>query len=407
MSQDPGAAQIFDPAVLANPYPLYAQLRQAAPVFWFAPAQIWLLTRYEDVVSLFKDTQTFSSDRLQQILESQVGDAQRDAFEAFVKVASRWLFLLDPPDHTRVRNLVVRAFNPQVAEAMRPRIQQIVDAHLDAAQSAGRMDVVRDYAQPVAVNVVASMIGVPAEDRAKFLPWSDDLGLFVGVAPPAADAAQRAKRSLEEMVDYFRDLMARRRKSPERDLISELIRSEEQGQLLSEEELYATCILLLSAGHETTQNLIASAIYLLLAHPDQLDLLKADWTLVKGAVEELLRFEPPVQCFGRIAREDVALHGHRVAKGQHVMASFAAANRDPSRFPNPDQFDIKRDTSGHLAFGYGIHFCPGSSLGRTEAQIAIRSIFQRFPSMRLVSEAPQWQANSLLVRGLKSLDVTF
>ncbi|UQA61062.1 cytochrome P450 [Polyangium aurulentum] len=404
---DPAAGSFFDPAILANPYPLYAKLREDAPVFWFAPAQSWLLTRYADIVSILKDTHRFSSNRVQQILDSQVGEAQREAFSAFVRVASKWLFVLDPPDHTRIRNLVSRAFTPATVERTRSHAQAIVTELLDKVQPAGRMDVVADLAFPTAALVIARMLGAPDEDCPKFLPWSTDLGIFIGIAPPEADAARRAQRSLEEMVDYFKHLIALRRSDPRNDLMSKLIAAEDQGNILDEDELYATCILLLSAGHETTQNLIGNGLLLLLQHPEERQKLVRAPSLIKTAVDEMLRYEPPVQCFGRIAKEDIVLRGQTIKRGQHVLASFAAANRDPERFEQPEVFDITRADNPHLSFGYGIHFCPGSTLGRMEAQIVITEVLRRMPNIELESETLDWHAANLMLRGLKTFPVKF
>ncbi len=314
----------------------------------------------------------------------------------------------DPPDHTRLRGLVNKAFTPRVVEMLRPRIQQIVDGLLDAADGAGAMDLIEDFAYPIPVIVICEMLGVPVEDRERFKKWGLDIarGLDAIWLPPDSEVTQRSMASRRALSDYFRALIAERRTAPRNDLLSALIAAEEAGDKLSEEELLATCILLLVAGHETTVNLIGNGTLALLRHPDQLRLLRENPGLIGSAVEELLRFDGPVQRTARIPSEDVTIRGCTIAKGEMVMPFIGAADRDPAQFPDPDRLDIARGDNRHIAFGWGIHFCLGAPLARVEGQIAINTLVQRLPKLSLATDKPEFR-QSLTLRGLSALPVSF
>jgi cytochrome P450 len=295
-----------------------------------------------------------------------------------------------------------------MVERLRPRIAQIVDGLLDRVHGAGGMDLIEEFAYPIPVIVICEMLGVPVEDHERFKGWSLDIarGLDSVLLPPDSDVPRRSLASRNALADYFRELIAARRRAPRSDMLSELIAAEEAGDKLSESELLATCILLLIAGHETTVNLIGNGTLALLRHPDQLRRLRDDPRLIGTAVEELLRFDGPVQRTARIPSEDVLIGGRVIAKGEMVMPFIGAADRDPAQFPDPDRLDLGRTDNRHIAFGWGIHFCLGAPLARVEGQIAINALVQRLPKLALATPTPEFR-QSLTLRGLKSLPVTF
>ncbi|HEY3067924.1 MAG TPA: cytochrome P450 [Methylomirabilota bacterium] len=389
----------MDPEFIADPYPTYHRLRAEDPVH-LSPLGFWVLTRYEDVVWALRDPR-----------------CAKEAIPAFV--AARYgvdvppgngLSMLDrdPPDHTRLRGLVSKAFTPRVVEGLRPRIQQIVDGLLERVASARAMDLVEEFAYPLPVIVISEMLGVPVEDRERFKEWSMDIarGLDAVMLPPDSQISRRSMMSRRALAEYFRELMAERRTAPRNDLLSALIAAEEAGDKLNEEELLSTCILILIAGHETTVNLIANGTLALLRHPAELRRLRENPGLIGTAVEELLRYDGPVQRTARIPSSDVVIGGRTIAKGEMLMPFIGAADRDPAQFPDPDRLDITRADNRHVAFGLGIHFCLGAPLARVEGQIAINTLVQRLPELALATDRPEHR-QSLTLRGLKSLPVTF
>jgi len=314
----------------------------------------------------------------------------------------------DPPDHTRLRSLVSKAFTPRVVEGLRPRIQQIVDGLVERALAKGGMDLIEEFAYPIPVIVICEMLGVPVADHERFKGWSLDIarGLDAIMLPPDSVVGMRSGTSRRALAEYFRGLIAERRAAPREDLLSALIAAEEAGDTLSEDELLATCILLLVAGHETTVNLIGNGTYALLRHRDELRRLRENPGLIGTAVEELLRYDGPVQRTARIPSEDVTIDGRKIRAGEMVMPFIGAADRDPAQFPDPDRLDIARADNRHIAFGWGIHFCLGAPLARVEGQIAINTLLQRLPKLALATEKPEHR-QSLTLRGLTSLPVCF
>jgi hypothetical protein len=312
---------------------------------------------------------------------------------------------LDPPAHTRMRGLVNKAFTPRVVERIRPRIREIADKLLDALPEPGHLDVVADFAVPLPVIVIAEVLSIPASDRDRFKGWSTDIaGSLAGPFQPA-EALERSVRSANEIADYFRDQIALRRREPRDDLLSALCAAEEQGDLLSEDEMIATCILLLVAGNETTTNLIGNGMLVLLQNPDERRRLQSDPALIPSGVEEMLRFDSPAQMTSRIATGDIELRGRHFEEGQVVLAVLSAANRDPAQFPQPERFDVARHPNRHLAFGQGIHYCLGAPLAVAEAQVAFETLLRRLREPEAAFEAPEWN-QSFILRGLKSLPVT-
>jgi pimeloyl-[acyl-carrier protein] synthase len=388
----------IDPAFVADPYPTYRRLRDEDPVHQ-SPLGFWILTRYEDVVGTLRDPR-FLKEPMIAAVATRLG----------IQAPTIGLSMLDrdPPDHTRLRGLASKAFTPKVVEGLRPRIQEIVDGLLDGVERAGSMDLIEEFAYPIPVNVICEMLGVPVEDHEQFKGWSLDLarGLDSILLGPESEVAKRSAVARQGLTEYMRGLIAQRRAAPRPDLLSALIAAEEAGDKLSEVELVATCILLLVAGHETTVNLIGNGMLALLRHPEQLRRLREQPTLIGTAVEELLRYDGPVQRTARTATEDVTLRGRTIPKGEIVMPFIGAADRDPAQFRDPDRLDVTRTENRHIAFGLGIHFCLGAPLARIEGQIAINTLLKRLPNLALAVENPEYR-QSLTLRGLTALPVTF
>jgi cytochrome P450 len=397
-----GSFPLFGPDMLADPYPAYHRLRATDPVHWHEPFGAWILTRYDDVVAAFHDLR-LSSERAEPLQALAAGP---ELLSFFSYLASRMDFK-DPPAHLRLRGLVSKAFTPHVIEALGPHIQTLVDQFLDRVQGQGGMDVIGDLAFPLPGTVIGELLGVPSADRDQLKRWSD---IFVGFfkTVPSETTREEYRRSYEaaiELGDYYRSVIAGRR-GDERGLLGALRRAEEGGTRLTEEELSANATLLLHAGHETTTNLIGNGLLALIRNPDQLHKLRQEPGLIPSAVEELLRFDSPVQFTYRRAREDFQIDGKPLRRGQIVHLVLGAANRDPAQFPDPDRLDITRSPNHHVSFGYGHHFCLGAPLARLEAQIAIRTLVQRFPALRLGDETLEYQ-NNFVLRGLKALPVVF
>jgi cytochrome P450 len=388
----------MDPEFLADPYPTYHRLRAEDPVHR-SPLGFWVLTRYEDVVTVLRDPR-FAKEAMMAVVAVRFGIAP----------GTIGLSMLDrdPPAHTRLRSLVSKAFTPRVVERLRPHIQQIVDGLLARVEGQGSMDLIEEFAYPIPVIVICELLGVPVEDHEQFKTWSLDIarGLDAIMLPVDSEVARRSGTARQALLGYFRGLIAERRVSPRDDLLSGLIAAEEAGDRLSEDELLATCILLLVAGHETTVNLIGNGTLALLRHPGELRRLRENPALIASAVEELLRYDGPVQRTARMPSDDVQIGGRTIARGEMVMPFIGAADRDPAQFPDPDRLDITRSDNRHVAFGMGIHFCLGAPLARVEGQIAINTLVQRLPGLALATEKPEYR-QSLTLRGLTALHLAF
>jgi cytochrome P450 len=377
-------------------------MRAEDPVHWNPDWNAWILTRYAEVAAVLKDSRVSVTRGMG---ESLPPEPLRQEFCGLLDMLASQMVFSDPPNHTRLRALVSKAFSARTIEAMRPRIEQIVNAALDRVEPAGKMEVIQDLAYPLPITVIAEMLGVPAEDRPLLRKWSDAFFAFLEGATTLAQD-QAVLRSMAEMTDYFRHLIASRAQTPQDDLLNALASAREQGDALSEAELYGNCLLLLAAGHETTVNLIGNGLLALLRHPAQHRLLRENPDLAASAVEEFLRYDCPVQWTERRATADLLVGGKQVAKGQSLHIGLGAANRDPAQFPDPDRLDITRRENRHVAFGHGIHFCAGAALARLEGQIAFRTLLRRFPSLRLDTDTVFWQKDSAF-RRLQTLPVVW
>ena len=393
----------FLPEVHEDPYPLYHRLRAEDPVHRSALG-FWVLTRHADVLALLRDPRMSRNPRRSERLGVLRSSAEVDELLASEETAPSMLFV-DPPDHTRLRALVNKAFTPAAAQRLRPRVEAIVAGLLERVAGAGAMDVVEDLAYPLPVTVICELFGVPEADWDRFRDWSRELVRLLDplVAPDALDRALQARRGLR---GYLRGLVAERRGHPTGDLLTALIAAEDHGHQLSEAELVSMCVLLLVAGHETTVNLIANGTLALLHHPKARAQLQADPGLIGSAVEELLRYDSPVQFTSRHALVDLEIGGCRVRAGETVIAVLGAANRDPAQFNDPDRLDLARRPNRHVAFGGGIHFCLGAPLARLEARIAIPALLARLPGLEPGPEPPV-RRDTVTLRGLASLPVTF
>lgn len=354
----------FYQAKLADPYPVYHQLRSGDPAHFSDLIGAWILTRYDDVRAAANDPR-FSSERAHYFMDQLPGTA-RERLRPLDHQLALWLIHMDPPDHTRIRALVHKAFVPQVVESLRESIRQIVNDLLDGFAKSGSMEVMSDFAYPLTASLIAELLGIRAEDRARFRNWSGDINGFVGAAQVTTQRAESAQRSMLELMEYLHDLLEQRRQSPREDFMRGLIAVEEEGDKLNEAELLALCVLLLFAGHETTANQIGNAVLALLRNPDQLQKLRRKPTLITSAVEELLRYDSSVQRLGRVAAEGIEICGQGIRRGEFVAAMLGAANRDPAHFAEPDSLDIEREQNSHLSFGYGKHYCIGAPLAASK-----------------------------------------
>ncbi|MGA3201376.1 MAG: cytochrome P450 [Bryobacteraceae bacterium] len=395
--------QLLDPAVLADPYPLYRRLREQDPVHWDPFLHAWIATRYQDVITVLH---RFSADRIR--TPEQLSSMGCDGLNPIARVMLKQLLFMDAPSHTRLRGLAAAAFSPRRVELMRVHIHEIAERLMDKilSKERGELDVIRDFAEPFPATVTAEMLGVPTADSMQLKDWSADFAEMLGNLQHNADRAPRLLHSLEEMTLYFRAAIREKEKRPSEGLIYSLMTAEVDGGRLSEEEVVANSILTMIGGQETTTNLIGNGLLMLLEHPEQMSRLLADSSLIPSAVEELLRYQSPVQHTARIATEDTLLGEKQILKGQSVIALLAAGNRDPERFPDPDRLDVSRPDNRHLAFGWSAHFCFGATLARMEGQIAFSALLRRLPRMRLTDAPLQWRGN-LGLRGLTALPVRF
>lgn len=396
---------MFDANFISNPYGAYNFLRAAGPLHWIDKFRngAWIVPRYADVLAGLHDAR-LSSQRSHNLTAALPPDVQGE-FATFNQIFSKWMLFLDPPEHSRIRKLLNKEFTPNMIQRLRPRIQQLVDSLLDNVAGKFELEFMTDFANPLPVRVIAEMLGIPAADQRDFQIWSDDLADFFGNTSSSVAAGQRAQNSLVSLTEYFRALLPERRAHKGDDLVSLLLRVEEEGEVLTSEELLAQCTLLLVAGHETTRNLLGNGMLALLQHPDQLAKLKENPALINSAVREFARFDSPVQFSGRAVTEDFSWHDREVRKGQTVILLLGSANRDPEKFSEPEKLDIARDEGMPLSFGHGTHFCIGATLAYTEAEIAFTTLLERASVLTLLDDVPAWRSN-MSFRGLSRLPLS-
>ncbi|MBC5799348.1 MAG: cytochrome P450 [Candidatus Eremiobacteraeota bacterium] len=396
--------QLLDPEVLADPYPLYHQLRAEDPVCWDPLLHAWVVTGYSDVVTVLHD---FSAERTpspEKLASIGLGD-----LGPIARVMVKQMLFMDPPAHARVRKLAAYAFTPHRVAVLHGHIRDVVERLLDRIAGAGRLDVIADLAEPLPYTITAEMLGVPLDDAPQLKVWSQDFAEMLGNFQHNPERAAAVGRSVDAMTAYFHDAVRSMRVRPRPGLIASFLEAATDGDRLTEEEVVANTIVTMVGGQETTTNLIGNGMLTLLRHPAELCRLHDAPNLIPSAVEEMLRYEPPSQQTARLAPYDVELGGKQIRKRQAVIAVMAAANRDPSRFPQPDRFDIERTDNRHLSFGWGAHFCFGAALARMEAHATFEALLRRFERFRLdgVADASlRWRTN-LGLRGLVALPVAF
>ena len=389
----------LDPAFIADPYPFYRRLREHAPVFK-APQGFWLITRYDDTAFVLRDKR-FGKDFEGNMRRRYGGTGRME--EPAVASLARTMLVQDPPDHTRLRGLVTKAFTARRVADMRPRIKALVDQQLDRVADKGEMDVMRDLAHRLPVIVICDMLGIPEEHRAPFLAGSNVNGRILEPVPMTREELDQANRNTQMAGVYFNQLCELRRREPKDDLTTELVRAEEAGDKLTAEELQANIGLLFGAGHETTTNLIGNGLLALHRNPEQWERLKADPSLIPNAIEELLRYDSSVQLTGRVTHSEVEVGGVKLGAEESVVTLLGAANRDPAHFENPDQLDVGRQNVKPLSFGGGIHFCLGAQLARLEAELTFAALIERMPNLSLPDkDKPAWR-RSFTLRGLSKL----
>ena len=391
----------FDPRFRSDPHPLYHRLRDQHRV-WRIPEQgEAVLTGYDECLAVLRDPR-FSTNPEHRIWPD--GADVPDFRTGMSDSGARVLLFLDPPDHTRLRKLVSKAFTPRTVERLRPHIQELTDGILDEAAERGELDVVADLGYTVPVTVICELMGVPVEDRHLFGPWSSDATRLLDGFSISAEEAMAAAAGAMNVVQYMADVFEERRRDPGDDLVSALLQVEEEGERLTEAELHSMVVLLFIAGHETTMNLIGNGTYALLRHPDELRRWQQDPSLTPSAIEELLRYDGPVHVTGRIPTEDIQVGDELFRQGEQLVCLLAAANRDPARYPDPDALDIGREDNLHLTFSQGIHYCLGAALARVEGQVVLGSLVQRFDELELLTDPVEYREHFVL-RGLRELRV--
>jgi cytochrome P450 len=396
----------FSPSDLGfveNPYPVYAELRERAPVLYHEPTDHWLVSRHADVDALLRDRR-FGRTYLHLASYAEMGHPEPPALQdPFWWLITNGILDMEPPQHTRVRRLVSKAFTPRTVDRLRPKIQEITDGLVDRVAGAGEFDLIAEVAEPLPVTVIAELLGVPERDRHLLRPWSAEICLMYELQP-SEEYQRRAATASTEFTGYLRALQRERRARPGEDLISELAQVVDDGERLTEGELIGTCVLLLNAGHEATVNSTGLGWWSLFRNPGELARLRAEPdALLPTAVEELLRFDTPLQMFERWVLEDVELHGQRIPRGAELGLLYGSANRDPAVFERPDELDLSRRPNEHVTFGAGIHFCLGAPLARVELQTSFGTLLRRLPQLEVVEE-PAWKPNYIL-RGLDALRV--
>jgi len=402
----PSKKEVFSDEILQDPYPTYTRLLEEGPLHYVDVGSkwaVWSVFSHAECSAMAKDPRCSAKRAQQQLLALPL--SRQAEFSELARMLGLWLIFMDPPEHTRLRKLLNKGFSPAAIEALRPQVEAIVDRMLKPLEHGSEVELMREFANPMPVRIICEMLGIPQELNETFVNWSRAIALFRGSPDRTVEQAKAAQDALIELTEFFRNTVAERKRNKGNDLISLLIDIEEEGEVLTEEELYAQCIALLFAGHETTRNLIGNGMYTLLKHPQETAELRENPDMIRTTVEELLRYESPVQFTARVLKEDIEICGQRIPRKWTILCMLGAANRDPKRFKDPNKLDLNRLNNQHLAFSAGPHACIGGQLARLEGQIAIQNLVQRFPKMKLTGPNPEW-ASTFGFRGLKSLSVT-
>jgi cytochrome P450 len=395
------AKEFFTPEFLRDPYPTYRQHLDGRGLQYLdIHGGVWAAFKHADCSTFLRDPR-LSAKRTGTLIDEFPAEKQRE-FAELARTLSLWMLFYDAPEHTRLRKLMNKGFSPVAVESLRPQVEKVVDRLLIPLRKNRRIDLLPQFAHPLPAYVIAEMLDVPESLRQQFIHWSDAIATLFGNPHRTLHHLVAAQEAIHGLTNYFRTAVAVRRNQKGNDLISLLMEIEEDGDVLTEEELYAQCVMLLFGGHETTRNLIGNGFYTLLRHPEQTAELRDHPEFIRSAVEELLRYESPVQYTGRMVLQDFEFCGIQARRSQEIIFMLGAANRDACQFKDPDHLDLKRGNNPHLAFGAGAHFCIGNQLARLEGRVAILKVLQEFPQMRSVSEEPEWLPN-FSFRGLKTL----
>lgn len=390
---------LTDPEVIANPYEYFGQIRETDPVYRNDKWGGWIVTRYDDVQHCLQDDDHLSV----QVEAERLRDSSLDIPE-MESMFPKWVFYLDPPEHTKLRTIIGEAFNPEMVQNQRDEVEDVVESLIAEIQHDDReeIELIEEFAYPLPVRIITRIMGLPLDDKGQLGEWSSEMALTLFHHYDAENRHERTEESIREFAEYVREVVVRREENPREDLITYLNEAEADGMTLSRDEVVATVVGLLFAGHETTTKLLANGVLELLRHPDQLEMLRADPSLAPKAVEEVLRYHGPSKSLTRGVKEDFEFHGKQIEAGERVLLSLAAANHDPRKFDDPDRFDITRGSMDHLGFGHGTHHCLGAPLARLEARIAFPAFVQAFPEMELATDDVEW-TKSPLVRGPEEL----
>lgn len=402
----PELDDLLQPDALRDPYPWYARLRSSDPVHWNPRWRGWVVSSYEACAAVIRDVEAFSSERLENRLQTSDKGTELVARYPNVRYISTWMSFVDPPQHSRLRQLVNKAFTPRAAAGLAELMEQVAEDLMARLPLGEEIDFIEEFCYPFPLRVITGLLGVPSSDAAEFKKWSDDLLPIVLGGSGVGDRYERADRGLGAMADYLRDAIASRRQSPRDDLITALVEAREVDDLLTDDEIIGTCMILLFGGHETSSNLVAHALLALSEHPSEFERLRADPDILSTGVDEFLRYDGPSKGFIRWARHDREVGGQTISAGDRVLVLIAAANRDPAHYVDPDKLDLSRAAKDHLGFGWGIHHCLGAPLARAEAQVALRQISQRFSQFHVRRDALTWQP-TMLSRSLLDFPVTF
>ncbi|MCZ6773329.1 MAG: cytochrome P450 [Proteobacteria bacterium] len=397
------AAAIYDPrdrATINDPIPVFRSLQNDDPCHWCKPLKSWVVIRYKDVREILLD-ENISADRLTPYYES-LPDDQRRGISEMVRYLNTWIAFKDPPDHTRMRTLLNKVFTPGAIRTLRPAVEDAVAHLLDPLLDKPEFDFIKEFAYPLPANVILMMLGLPPEDMERLHVWSAQMQPFIGGATTSPDKYARAQEGAIAMADYFRAAIRERVSRPRDDMLSKLVACREKDDGLSEDEVIGTAMLFLFGGHETTTNLIGNGVRALLQHPDQLARLRAEPSLIRKAVEEILRYDGPTLATVRVVKHPHERHGQKLAQGERVFVMIHGANHDERRFERPDEFDIGRDPNPHLTFNYGIHFCLGAPLARLEGDVAIGAVIERMPSLKLARDSYDYM-DTMVMRGVREM----